>query len=102
MDETERMKEWREVEERRTAVLAETVEVLKGTRDVAAKSDAEVAEAWRQQRHHDVLCLVLKACIEGRMRIKAAGIQIPDALPGDIVAEAHAIANLAYPPPEKP
>lgn len=51
------------------------------------------AEKQRQERHHDVLCLVLKE----RLRLS-------DPHPGDdercVVESARRIADLAYPPPE--
>lgn len=51
-------------------------------------------ERCRQQRHHDVLCLVLKELVrDDRAR------QL-DMIPGPTVEAARKFADLAYPPPK--
>lgn len=56
--------------------------------------EQERAEFRRQERHHDVLCLVLKELVDG----------IPGKHPSTVIGEhvliARAYADLAYPPPK--
>ena len=56
--------------------------------------EVERLEAIRQERHHDVLCLVLQALVTSQPNTTAAER-------GVHVEIARDYANLAYPPPEK-
>lgn len=82
------------------AVEKHKAETMRRDQEQRARDEASYDERCRQHRHHDVLCLVLKATIEGRMNIKAAGLIIADATPEGLVDEARELADLAYPPPK--
>lgn len=53
------------------------------------------AERERAQRHHDVLCLVLRELVVDRRELKLSGEMLSDCL-----ENARAVADLAYPPPK--
>jgi hypothetical protein len=59
----------------------------------------DAREKQRQERHHDVLCLVLKELV--RRNAGTSGVFTPKDMEQS-VAGAKLAADLAYPPPEKP
>lgn len=67
------------------------------TRDVALREGdvATYPERCRQQRHHDVLCLMLKEITSANAASGCMNVN------GDVVfQQAKAMADLAYPPPK--
>ena len=68
-------------------------ETMRRDQEQRARDEASYYERCRQQRHHDVLCLVLKELV-ARQDVRDAQIA------SGTVMQARLVADLAYPPPK--
>lgn len=69
-----------------------------GIREALDRGAAKEAEQLRQQRHHDVLCVVLQEYL--RMHTARAGCDTSIPL-AQYIHEARYAADAAYPPPKE-
>lgn len=79
------------------ALEAAKLDALKREADVRENDLQTYPERCRQQRHHDVLCLVLKEVIRDG---NAGALPTSKALRELFAAIAKEVADLAYPPPK--
>lgn len=72
------------------ALESAKLSALQREADVREDDVRQYPERVRAQRHHDVLCIVLKEFVDSQLVLE----------PEKCVAEARRFADLAYPPPK--